>query len=66
MVFTRTVGNLTKTFSKSQIPGGWPGGGGMIAVGIDWYISVIMIQMFDALAHFGDIHNTLYPSSQFH
>ena len=37
MVFTRTVGNLTKIFSKSQIPGGSPGGG-MIAVGTDWYI----------------------------
>jgi hypothetical protein len=65
MVFTRTVGNLTKIFRKVKFPGVGLGGG-MIAVGIDWYISVIMIQMFDALAHFGDIHNTLYPSSQFH
>jgi hypothetical protein len=59
-------GDLTKIFSKVKFPGVCLGGGGGIAVGIDWYISVIMIQMFDALAHFGDIHNTLYPSSQFH
>jgi hypothetical protein len=40
MVFVRTLGNLTKTFSKSQIPGGSSAGprGGMIAVGIDWSI----------------------------
>ena len=38
MVFARTVGNLTKFLLKSQIPGGSPGGG-MIAVGIDWYIN---------------------------
>ena len=27
MFFARTLGNLTKNFSKSQIPGGSPGGG---------------------------------------
>ena len=58
-----------KFFRKSNSRGfAWGGGGGLElgSVGIDWYISVIMIQTFDALAHFGDIHNTLYPSSQFH
>ena len=36
--FARTAGHLTKDFQKSQMPGGLPGGGGMIAVGIDSYI----------------------------
>ena len=29
------AGNLIKHFSKSQMPGGLPGGGGVIAFGID-------------------------------
>jgi hypothetical protein len=37
MGFARTIGNLTVFFLKSQIPGGSPGG--MIAVGIDSYIT---------------------------
>ena len=37
--FARTAGHLTKDFQKSQMPRGLPGGGGMIAVGIDSYIS---------------------------
>ena len=38
-VFARTVGNLTNFFPKSQIPGG-SSGVGMIAVEIDWYITL--------------------------
>jgi hypothetical protein len=32
-------GHLTNYFFKSQIPWGLPGGGGLIAVGFDLYIT---------------------------
>ena len=32
-------GNLNKNFPKIQMPGGLPGGGGMLKLRFDWYIS---------------------------
>ena len=31
-------GNLNKNFPKIQMPGGLPGGGGMLKLRFDWYI----------------------------
>ena len=33
-------GEFDQNFSKSQMPGDLPGGGGMGGFGIDWYISL--------------------------
>ena len=32
-------GNLNTNFPKIQMPGGLPGGGGMLKLRFDWYIS---------------------------
>ena len=32
-------GNLNKNFSKIQMPRGLPGGGGMLKLRFDWYIT---------------------------
>ena len=34
-------GNLNKNFPKIQMPGGCPGGGGMLKLRFDWYIRSI-------------------------
>ena len=37
-ILARVGGNLNKNFQKSQIPGGLPGGGGMLKLRFDRYI----------------------------
>ena len=38
-ILARVGGNLDKNFQKSQIPGGLPGGGGMLKLRFDRYIT---------------------------
>ena len=47
-------GNLNKIFPKIQMPGGLPGGGGMLKLQFDWYIkecSLIQEVAFMDLLH---------------
>ena len=39
-ILARVGGNLNKKFQKSQMPGGLPGGGGMLKLRFDRYISL--------------------------
>ena len=39
-IFARVGGNLNKKFQKSQMPGGLPGGGGMLKLRFDRYITL--------------------------
>ena len=38
-ILARVGGNLNNNFQKSQMPGGLPGGGGMLKLRFDRYIS---------------------------
>ena len=38
-ILARVGGNLNNNFQKSQMPGGCPGGGGMLKLRFDRYIS---------------------------
>ena len=38
-ILARVGGNLNKNFQKSQMPGGLPGGGGILKLRFDRYIS---------------------------
>ena len=40
-ILARVGGNLNNNFQKSQMPGGLPGGGGMLKLRFDRYISVL-------------------------
>ena len=39
-ILARVGGNLNNNFQKSQMPGGLPGGGGMLKLRFDWYITL--------------------------
>ena len=39
-ILARVGGNLNNNFQKSQMPGGFPGGGGMLKLRFDRYISL--------------------------
>ena len=41
-ILARLGGNLNNNFQKSQMPGGLPGGGGMLKLRFDRYIMVFM------------------------
>ena len=38
-ILARAGGNLNSNFQKSQMPGGFPGGGGMLKLRFDRYIT---------------------------
>ena len=40
-ILTRVGGNLSNNFQKSQMPGGLPGGGGMLKLRFDRYITLL-------------------------
>ena len=43
-ILARVGGNLNNNFPKSQMPGGLPGGGGMLKHRFDRYITVLAIE----------------------
>ena len=46
-ILAQVGGNLNNNFQKSQMPGGCPGGGGMLKLRFDRYISFINYKVGD-------------------
>ena len=51
-ILARVGGNLNKKFQKSQMPGGLPGGGGMLKLRFDRYIKRVNNRDEVAVCHF--------------